>query len=187
MSVDVAALRRRYKPERLLRQLSARSDAELVAADALLGLRRVLLDTTVYIHEVAGRLPQGVADLLDGTLRFHCSLCVSEIMAGLGRLHPDSQHYGLGWAHYKRLFSSVPANRLLTPDGDTLAQAGLISGVLARTQNHAQERSKDLFNDAAIYLVAAKLGVPLLTANRGDFDLIQQTAGQGRFVYYTAK
>jgi hypothetical protein len=35
-----------------------------------------------------------------------------------------------------------------------------------------------------ILLTAAKAGLPVLTANRVDFDLIQQIAGTGQFVYY---
>ncbi len=80
----------------------------------------------------------------------------------------------------------IPDNRILPADNKVLAQAGLISGVLARTQNYRKEQLKELFNDAAIYLTAAKSGIPVLTANRGDFDLIQQAAGHGDFIHYAA-
>jgi len=37
-----------------------------------------------------------------------------------------------------------------------------------------------------IYLTAAKAGLPVLTANRGEFDLLQQVAGTGSFIHYAA-
>jgi hypothetical protein len=39
-------------------------------------------------------------------------------------------------------------------------------------------------NDVLIFLTAAKAGVPVLTANRDEFDLVQQLAPTGRFVHY---
>ncbi|MEL6062021.1 MULTISPECIES: hypothetical protein [unclassified Methylobacterium] len=38
--------------------------------------------------------------------------------------------------------------------------------------------------DALIFLTATRAGLPVLTANRDDFDLIQQLAPEGRFVLY---
>jgi predicted nucleic acid-binding protein len=187
MAVDLAAIRRRYKPERLLERLSPRPASRLVTAAASVGIRRVLLDTTVYIHEVAGRLQQDTADLLDGALRFHSPLCIAEITAGLGNLHPRSVNSDQAWTYFHRLFRAIPGNRILNPDADILAQAGMIAGILARTQNHPKAQRNALFNDAAIYLTAAKLGIPVLTANRDDYDLIQQVAGHGAFVYYATR
>ena len=186
MPVDVAALRRRYKPERLLPQLSLRSDTGLVPAAAAIGTRRVLLDTTVYIHELAGTLPAEARRLLDGALHFHSPLCIAEVLSGLSNLHPGSPFFRPAWAHYDHLFSAIPRIRLLTPDEDVLAQAGVVAGLLARTQNYARSGSRTLFNDAAIYLTAAKRGLPVLTANRGDCDLIQQITGVGAFIHYAA-
>nr|WP_294512027.1 PIN domain-containing protein [uncultured Rhodopila sp.] len=184
MSIDIAALKRRYKPERQIRRFDRRSGEALVSAASATGLRRVLVDTTVYIHEVAGTLPADAARLLDGALRFHSAFCVAEIVSGLCHLHPGSRYFDPAWEHYRRLFFSIPRHRLLTPDADILAQAAVVFGTLARTQGYARGDRKELFNDAVIYLTAATLGVPLLTANRDDFDLIQQVAGWGGFIYY---
>jgi hypothetical protein len=35
-----------------------------------------------------------------------------------------------------------------------------------------------------IYLTAAKAGLPVLTANRDEFDLIQQLAPEGHFIHF---
>jgi hypothetical protein len=38
--------------------------------------------------------------------------------------------------------------------------------------------------DALIFLTAAKAGLPVLTANRDEFDLIQPLAPHGRSIYF---
>ncbi|TIX20255.1 MAG: type II toxin-antitoxin system VapC family toxin, partial [Mesorhizobium sp.] len=62
-------------------------------------------------------------------------------------------------------------------------EAGVISGILARTQNFQPYQRKECLNDALIYLTAARSGLPVLTANRDEFDLIQQIAPDGQFVH----
>jgi len=46
------------------------------------------------------------------------------------------------------------------------------------------EAQKECLNDALIYLAAAKAGLPVLTENRNQFDLIPQVAQEGRFIHY---
>ncbi len=58
MSLDIAALKRRFKPERRLKQLRFRPDDDLVGAGEATDIRRLLTDTTVYIHEWGGWLPK---------------------------------------------------------------------------------------------------------------------------------
>lgn len=72
----------------------------------------------------------------------------------------------------------------MTPDAQTWTEAGLIAGTLARTQRLQPHQRTACLNDALIVLCAAKAGVPVLTANRDDSDLIQQRAPEARFVYY---
>ena len=60
----------------------------------------------------------------------------------------------------------------------------MIAGTLARTQTYQKHQLKECLNDALIYLSAAKAGLPVLTANCDDFDLIQQLAPEGRFVHF---
>jgi hypothetical protein len=56
--------------------------------------------------------------------------------------------------------------------------------VLARTQGFQRHQRKECLNDALIFLTAAKAGLPVLTADRDQFDLIQQLAPAGQFVHY---
>ena len=85
--------------------------------------------------------------------------------------------------HYAILFASIPASRLLVPDAETSADAGMVAGILARTQGFQKRHSRELLNDAMIYLCAANKGLPVLTDNKADFDLLQQSAPGGRFIF----
>jgi predicted nucleic acid-binding protein len=86
--------------------------------------------------------------------------------------------------YYSALIATFPVTRLLTPDAQIWAEAGLIAGTLARTQNFQRHQRKECLNDALIFLTAAKAGLPVLTANRDEFDLIQQLAPQGQFIHF---
>ncbi len=70
------------------------------------------------------------------------------------------------------------------PDHERFCSAGVIAGTLARTQRFQPHQRKDCLNDALIFLTAAKAGLPVLTANRSDFDLIQHLAPEGQFIHY---
>ena len=43
---------------------------------------------------------------------------------------------------------------------------------------------KECLNDALIYLTAAKRWLPVVTANRVEFDMIQQIAPGGTFLHF---
>jgi predicted nucleic acid-binding protein len=155
------------------------------ATDVVRGERiAALIDTNVYIHVAAGTLPAAAKRLMSESLLFHCSVCLAELSAGVGAADPSKSGWEALRDHYADLIADIPAPRLLTPDADIWTEAGLIAGTLARTQNYQRHQRKECLNDALIFLTAAKAGLPVLTANRDEFDLIQQLAPQGRFVHF---
>lgn len=167
--------------------MRARSVAELIPAEAVAGARRALVpDTTVYIHNLAGRLAPAAADLVDRGLLWHCAVCLGEIVSGIAHYSPAALEWKAVRSAYAELFRTIPRSRILTPDDDVWRSAGMIVGTLARIQGVGKAQRKALMNDALLYLTAAKAGLPVLTANRKDFDLIQQVAGSGTFVFYDA-
>lgn len=186
MSTDLRALLRKRKPDRRRTQLQARSREALVHWADLSGAAPavLLLDTTVYIHRAAGRLPEGLRDFVDRSLLFHCSVCLGELAVGVANADPARPSWPELRDHYAELFEAVPASRLLTPDASTWAEAGLLAGTLARTQGLQRHQRKELLNDALILLTATRAGLAVLTANRDEFDLLQQLAPDGRFVHY---
>lgn len=186
LSIDLDAAIRRRKPEKRVRQLTTRSDAELTAAADLPAAGPVTLvaDTNVYINDAAGRLPAHVAALLDRTILFHCSVCVGEIATGVANGDPTHTGWKDTRAVYAEVLGSIPDTRLLTPDAQVWTDAGILAGTLARTQGFQPYQRKELLNDALILLTAAKAGLAVLTSDRDHYDLLQQLCPDGRFVFY---
>jgi predicted nucleic acid-binding protein len=141
-------------------------------------------DTNVYIGSAAGLLPAAVEGLLDRALLFHCAVCLGELATGVANADPTHPQWPAMREHYVSLLAAIPAPRLLTPDAQSWTDAGVIAGTLARSQRFQKHQRKECLNDALILLTAAKAGLPVLTANRDEFDLIQQLAPEGRFVHF---
>jgi predicted nucleic acid-binding protein len=144
----------------------------------------LLLDTNVYIMEAAGTLPSEASSLVERGLLFHCSVCLGELATGVANADPTNAAWRAIRAHYAALIDTFPETRVLIPDREIWLEAGVIAGTLARTQGFQRYQRKECLNDALIYLTATKAGVPVLTANRDEFDLIQQLAPEGRFVHF---
>ncbi|MGX7704291.1 type II toxin-antitoxin system VapC family toxin [Methylobacterium sp. Gmos1] len=143
----------------------------------------LLLDTNIYILDASGKLPDTVATFIERSRLFHCTICLSEIATGIANAAPAR-----GWSairdHYAAVFEAIPAHRLLVPAAEVWIDAGLIVGTLARVQDFQRAQLKECLNDALIFLTAARAGIPVLTPDRGDYDLIQQLAPEGRFISF---
>ncbi len=143
-----------------------------------------MLDTGVYIHSAAGRLPQDLCRLLDRALLFHCAVALAELAVGIAAADPQGPVWQALRDHYAELFAQIPETRLVMPDAQTFAEAGILAGTLGRLQGYQSHQRTACLADALIFLTATRAGLPVLTANRDDFDLIQQLAPEGRFVFY---
>jgi predicted nucleic acid-binding protein len=186
LSIDLDGLLRRCKPEKRRGQLTPRPVDQLVEAASVAGTTRMALipDTNVYIRNMSGTLPPGVEALLDNALQWHCSVCIAEITAGIAHYDPAASNWRRVRTQYGVLLRSIPDTRLLVPDAETWHLAGVVSGTLARTQRFQPHQRKECLNDALIYLTAAKWGLPLVTANRTEFDMIQQLVPGGLFLHF---
>jgi predicted nucleic acid-binding protein len=183
MGVNLAALIRRHKPEQRLRPLSYRPRADLPAfADLDVRPRReLLLDTNIYIQIAAEKLPAPHQDKLERSLQHHCTVCLGEIAVGLANRDVTAATWPSERKFWQTLFNALPRNRTHVPDADTWSAAGIVAGTLARLQGFQPHQRKDALNDALIYLTAIKQGIPVLTDNHTDFDLLQQLVPSGRF------
>jgi len=185
LSIDLASALRKHKPAKHTAQFVPRPREKLIHWTTLSGVHSVLLlDTNVYISRAAGRLPATLREVIDQALLFHCSVALAELTAGVANANPSRQGWPALRDHYIALFAAIPATRLITPDAQLWADAGVIAGTLSRTQGFQPHQRKECLNDALIFLTAAKAGIPVLTANRDEFDLIQQLAPAGRFIHY---
>ena len=186
MSLDLAGAIRRRKPERRQAPLIPRPADDLTSVADLPRRSRVALvpDTNVYIYNAAGRLPPEVESLLDTALLFHSTICLAELAVGIASADPSGPEWTQVRDYYVELFAAMPDTRLLTPDAQTWAEAGVIAGTLSRVQGYQPYQRKECLNDALIFLTAARAGLPVLTQNRVDFDLIQQLAPEGQFLHF---
>jgi predicted nucleic acid-binding protein len=148
------------------------------------GLSILLLDANVYINRAAGRLAAPLRDIIDQALLFHCSVALADLAVGVANADLSRSDWPALRDHYSALFATIPASRLMTPDAQVCEDAGVIAGILARTQGFRPYQRKECLNDALIFLTAAKAGIPVRTANRDEFDRIQQVAPEGQFVHY---
>ena len=186
MSIDLRNALRRRKPQRRQARLTARRRSALIDVDDFTPSGRALLmpDTNVYTRAAGGTLPALAQDLVERALLFHCSVCLAELATGVANADPSLPSWSMLRDHYVELFDNIPRARLLNPDAEVWSDAGVIAGALARTQGFARHQRKECLNDALIYLTATKAGVPVLTADRNQFDLIQQLVPEGKFIHF---
>jgi predicted nucleic acid-binding protein len=184
VSIDLADLIRRRKPEKKLQPLKARDRGALqqfkdlrVRSDT-----KLLLDTGIYISQAAGRLTGDQTEKLARVAQHHCTVCLGEIAVGLANRNvtalswPDERNF---WVEY---FAKLPRNRTYAPDAEIWIEAGILAGTLTRLQGFRPHQRKDALNDALIFLTALKHGMPVLTENRRDFDWLQQLGPCGPFL-----
>jgi predicted nucleic acid-binding protein len=184
LSIDLDGALRKRKPDKRASQLVPRRRDELVDLMSLPARPQfLLLDTTIYIHRASGRLAQPVRLAIDQALLFHSTVALAELAVGVANADPSRPDWRAMHRHYAELFAAIPPARLMTPDGQVWIDAGVIAGTLSRTQGFQSHQRKECLNDALIFLTAAKAGIPVLTANRDEFDMIQQLAPEGRFLY----
>ncbi|AEU34511.1 type II toxin-antitoxin system VapC family toxin [Granulicella mallensis] len=145
---------------------------------------KLLLDTTVYIDELQGKLPPDVARMIDAASLWHSTVTECELSALAGLLnpnHPDTPHT------INQVLASIerrPNHRIVNPDREVWRDAGILAGLLARVQQYGKAEQRQALNDALIFLSAEKAGLTVLTRNLSDFDLLMQLAPYGKVLFY---
>jgi predicted nucleic acid-binding protein len=176
---------RRLKPEKHRRQLAYRDHSELqFLQDFKPPYPKLLLDTTVYIDALQGRLP----DLVDIALRtaslWHSTVTEAELSTAAGLLNPADPESERAVARIAESVELRPEHRILNPDRDIWREAGLLSGLIARVQQYGSNERRKVLNDALIYLTAVRNGCAVLTRNLQDFDLLMQLDPRGQTLFY---
>lgn len=184
MGFDIDRTIRALKPEKRTAAPVPRPPADLVAASAAVARRPVMLDTTVYVHAGKGMLPPHVATIIQQWPLLHCSVALGEVAHGIGRLDPSHPQTPKRRAYLESVLRQVPQHRVITPDDDIHVSAGILTGILARLLGLPSGGHRLRINDVLIFLTARKVGAAVLTANAGDFDLLQQLVPSAEVVYY---
>ncbi|MGD0631384.1 MAG: PIN domain-containing protein [Terracidiphilus sp.] len=176
---------RRLKPEKRQKELACRDRSQLRFLNSLKPpFPKLLLDTTVYIDALQGRLPDEIEIALRTGSLWHSSVTEAELAALAGLLHPAHSDTASVIAKVAASIELRPAHRVLTPDRDTWREAGILAGLLARLQRYGKNEQRKALNDALIFLSAARSGCVVLTRNVSDFDLLMQLDSKGQAVFY---
>ena len=186
MSSDVQGTLRRLKPDKHRVQLKPRAESEL----EFLGTTtqrptKLLYDTTVYIDVLQGRFPQHGEGMLRATEAWHSPVTEAELAATCGLLDPAHTRTREIVEQVAAVIDRRPSYRTITPDAEIWREAGILSGMLARTQGYGREQRHRVLNDALLFETARKYGCAVLTRNVVGFDLLQQLDPSGHVMFYT--
>ena len=178
-----AALRwARFDPRKTL---ARRSDAELPFVDPnRVGGQGLLLDTCVYVDQMQDRSPHVMDDLIAHRQVNHSTVAIQEMMHTVGALDPSDRRTRNVVAEIGKQIRAMPPHRIHAPDVEVLGRAGLLAGLLCRLQRYEKEGRLRALQDCVLFLQAQKLGLVVLSANVGDFDILLQLIPAGRALFY---
>lgn len=182
---DAAQRWARFDPNRTL---ARRSDEELpfLDTDRLAG-QELLLDTCVYIDQMQDRSPPALDELIAYRQVNHSTVALQELMHAVGALNPSDKRTAAAVKAIGNQIKAMPPHRIFLPDTEILGRAALLSGILSRNQGYTAENRLRALHDCVLFLQAQKLGLVLLTANIGDFDILLQLIPTGRVLFYRRK
>lgn len=186
MSFDIDRIVRSFKPEKRVVALAPRHPPDLIAGSAAMARRPVVPDTTVYVHAGQGKPPLHIATVLQQWPLLHCSVALGEIAHSIGRLDPAHPRTAYRRAYLERILRQVPQHRVIAPGDEVQVSAGVLTGMLARLLHLPSGGHRLRINDVLICLTALKNGAAILTANVGDFDLVQQLVPSAEIIYHAA-
>ena len=183
-SSDLRQTLRRLKPSERRSSLEYRQRSELPFIAEASSLPKLLLDTTVYVDELQGKLPRDVELAVRSASLWHSTVTECELSALAGLLNPA--HPGTAHA-IDQVLASIekrPSHRIVNPDREVWRDAGILAGLLARLRQYGKAEQRKTLNDALILLSAAKAGLTVLTRNISDFDLLLQLATYSKALFY---
>ena len=158
----------------------------------------VMPDTNVYIRRLQGKLPPEIGALLLSRTILHSAVACSELAISAGILDPAHA----GTASVRRaimgVLDAIADLDMVAPSAEAWTEAGIVAGILARTQHLAKSRKaltadqaccqeglrRKLLNDALIFLSACERGAILVSANSKDMDLLLRFRPEARVLLF---
>ncbi len=184
---DFDAARRwaRFDPQTTL---TRRSDNELPFVNpGSIGGQGLLLDTCVYIDQMQDRSPQILDDLIAQRQVNHSTVAIQELMHTVGVLNPSDARTATVIDVIGKQIRAMPPHRIFAPDTEVLGRAALLSGILCRLQGYEKDGKLRALQDCVLFLQAQKLGLVVLTANVGDYDILLRLVPAGGVLFYRSK
>jgi predicted nucleic acid-binding protein len=184
LAFDLDATLRRLKPGKRTARLTRRSDHALpfVGKQVVAG-PGLLLDTSVYIDVLQGRAPSEVKELLLVREVNHSAIALAELVHLFGRLDPSHKD-SKAVAAIAAVIAKIRPHRLTAPSVQALADAGIVTGTIARLAGLSKTDRQPMLNDATLFMQALESGFTLLSGNVSDMDLIEQLVPSGRILLY---
>lgn len=197
-----AGFARRHDPDRYASSFAYRPDALLPFDPAQAPRDRpLLLDTNFYVHTLKDRVPAEIVSFVGSRVVLHSSVACAELTISLGILDPRHPETARNRRAITALLDSISETDMVAPSAGAWVEAGMIAGILARTQHLAtpkrqlsaaeaccqEGRRRKLLNDALIFLTACELGAILVSENKRDVDLLLRLRPQADVVLFSAQ
>lgn len=134
-----------------------------------------------------GRSPKILDDLITQRQVNHSTVAIQELMHAVGVLDPSNARTATVIEVIGKQIRAMPPHRIFAPDTEVLGRAALLSGILCRLQGYEKDGKLRALQDCVLFLQAQKLGLNVLTANVGDYDILLQLIPSGRALFYRSK
>lgn len=182
------------------RTFARRKDGELPFDPAAVppGLP-VMLDTGFYILLLRNRLPGHVLAFVEDRSTLHCGVALAEVSISAGILDPSHPGTSGDRELLLRALDAIKLSECRSPSPAAWAEAGMLSGILARTQLGLAKpkrglstveqccqrgRRRELLNDTLLFLTARENGAVLVSSNVSDMDLLLRFRPDARLLLY---
>ena len=148
-----------------------------------------MLDTNFYIAHAGNRLPHAVLAFVEARTVLHCGVALAELAVTAGLLDPADPRTPTYRDPLRRLLETIRLADCRSPGPAAWAEAGMLSGILARTQlglagpkkglSSAEAccqpgRRREALLDALIFLTAREQDAILVSSNIADMDLLSR-------------
>ena len=133
------------------------------------------------------RSPRVLDDLIAQRQVNHSTVAIQELMHTVGVLDPPDARTAGVIAEIGKQIKAMPTHRVFAPDVEVLGRGALLSGILCRLQGYERDGRLRALQDCVLFLQAQKLGLVVLTANVGDYDILLQLIPAGRALFYRQK
>jgi hypothetical protein len=198
--LTAGALALRHDPDRSTRPFPRRHDTALPFDPTTLPADLpLMLDTTVYVHRLQNKIPPRIHALVEARPILHCAVAVAEIAVSAGIMEPAHATTARYRTPLLGLLHGIGALDMRAPSPAAWAEAGMLAGILARTQfglarprrtlasdavEQQREGRRRLLNDALIFLCAGEHGAILVSGNVADIDTLLRFRPDVRVLLY---
>ena len=189
-----------HDPDGHTRPFPRRPDTALPFDPAALPADRpLMLDTTVYVHRLQNKIPPPIDALVSARPILHCAVAIAEIAVSAGIMDPIHATTGRYRTPLFGLLHGVGALDMRAPSPAAWTEAGMLAGILARTQfglaqpkrtltsgavEQQRESRRRLLNDVLIFLCAGEHGAILVSGNIVDIDILLRFRPDIRVLLY---